>query len=153
MHGKLIVACILTVVGSAADAVEASPPIIDMHMHALHVDDQGPPPLGMCTPLDGMPAWDPATPYPPVLMGMFTHPTCVDPLWSPTREADLVRQNAAAMEKLNVIGVVSGADDRIAALRALVPQRVIPGMGNNLMLPSLEVLRAQHAAGNLAVRM
>ena len=76
-----------------------------------------------------MPAWDPATPYPPVLMGMFTHPTCADPLWSPTREEDLVRQNAAAMEKLNVIGVVSGADDRIAALRALVPQRVIPGMG------------------------
>lgn len=132
-------------------SVQAQEPIIDMHMHALHVDDQGPPPLGMCTPLAGMPAWDPATPYPPVLMGMFTHPACPDPLWSPTKEEDLVQQNLAAMEKLNVIGVVSGADDRIAALRALAPQRVIPGMGNNLMLPSLDVVRAQHAAGNLAV--
>jgi uncharacterized protein len=25
-------------------------PIIDVHMHALGADAQGPPPLGMCTP-------------------------------------------------------------------------------------------------------
>jgi predicted TIM-barrel fold metal-dependent hydrolase len=36
-------------------------PIIDMHLHASPADDQGPPPLAMCTPIDPFPAWDPAS--------------------------------------------------------------------------------------------
>ena len=38
-------------------------PIIDMHMHALAANHQGPPPVAICSPFDQFPAWDPAQPY------------------------------------------------------------------------------------------
>jgi hypothetical protein len=44
-------------------AAQQREPIIDVHMHALAADAQGPPPLGMCTPFPEFPAWDPATSY------------------------------------------------------------------------------------------
>jgi hypothetical protein len=36
-------------------------PIIDMHMHALAADAQGPPPLAMCTPFVADSVWNPAS--------------------------------------------------------------------------------------------
>ena len=41
---------------------QAQPPVIDMHLHALAADSQGPPPLAMCTPIEPFRAWDPAGP-------------------------------------------------------------------------------------------
>ena len=36
---------------AVATPVYSAPlPVIDMHLHAMAADDQGPPPLGMCTP-------------------------------------------------------------------------------------------------------
>ena len=59
-------------------------PIIDVHMHALAADHQGPPPIAMCTPFR-VPVWDPATPYGEVLMAAFKNPPCDDPIWSGPR--------------------------------------------------------------------
>jgi hypothetical protein len=55
----------LTVIASSLipTAVQRREPIIDMHMHALAADGQGPPPLAMCAPFPEYPAWDPAIPY------------------------------------------------------------------------------------------
>ena len=39
-------------------AAQQREPIIDVHMHALASDAQGPPPLGMCAPFPEYPAWD-----------------------------------------------------------------------------------------------
>lgn len=33
-------------------------PILDMHLHAMAADSQGPPPLGLCAPFEEFPAWD-----------------------------------------------------------------------------------------------
>jgi hypothetical protein len=32
-------------------------PVIDVHLHASAANNQGPPPLAMCTPLEPMPGW------------------------------------------------------------------------------------------------
>lgn len=49
-------------------------PIIDMHLHALTADAQGPPPIAMCTPIDPMPAWDLSRPFNELFMGMQKEP-------------------------------------------------------------------------------
>ncbi|HEX2762492.1 MAG TPA: hypothetical protein VHM92_01430 [Allosphingosinicella sp.] len=38
-------------------------PVIDMHLHALAADEQGPPPLAICAPFDEFPGWDQQHPY------------------------------------------------------------------------------------------
>lgn len=36
-------------------------PIIDMHLHALAADENGPPPLALCIPIPEFPVRDPGT--------------------------------------------------------------------------------------------
>ena len=50
---SLLIAAVLSLM-TITPAVAADP-IIDMHLHALAADDQGPPPLAMCTPIAPMP--------------------------------------------------------------------------------------------------
>jgi hypothetical protein len=74
------VAALLLVAPVAAAA--PPPPIIDMHKHAAAADSQGPPPLGMCTPIDPFSAWDSRTPYGATFHAFFKKPPCPDPVWS-----------------------------------------------------------------------
>lgn len=53
-----MVPLLLLSLGSTPALAAIRDPIIDVHMHALHADDQGPPPMGMCTPIVSMPVWD-----------------------------------------------------------------------------------------------
>ena len=69
-HGmRYIIAICFMVFSFEVDAVEL--PVIDMHLHALAADDQGPPPIAICTPIDPFPAWDPAQPYGATFMAML----------------------------------------------------------------------------------
>ncbi|MBX2979264.1 MAG: amidohydrolase [Flavobacteriales bacterium] len=103
-------------------------PIIDVHLHAMTADAQGPPPLGMCTPIAEFPHWDPSVPYVEVFMAMFKEPPCKDPVWSPMTDQELMEQTLSAMEKLNIIGVVSGDLDRVKAWQKVLPERIIPAL-------------------------
>ena len=38
-------------------------PINDMHLPTLAADDQGPPPVAICTPISSFPDWDAAGPF------------------------------------------------------------------------------------------
>jgi uncharacterized protein len=128
-------------------------PIIDMHLHALTADYVGSPPMAMCTPIDPFPAWDPAQPYGATYMSIFKEPSCVDPVWSPMTDQELMENTLAALERLNIIGVVSGPAERVAAWRVAAPERLIPA----LMLaidenaPSPDELRRLYERGELAV--
>jgi hypothetical protein len=113
---------------AAPAAAQERPPILDMHLHALPADFEGPPPLGMCTPIDPMPAWDPAMPYPEVFLRLFKNPPCEDPVWSPETDEELMTRTLAVMERRNVIGVVSGPLAFVTKWRAAAPDRLIPGL-------------------------
>lgn len=139
-----------------AAPARAADPIIDMHLHALPADSQGPPPLAMCTPINPMPTWDQRQPWTDGLMGMFKHPTCADPIWSPTSEDEIRDKTLAIMRKRNIIGVVSGSYKRVMAWQALAPDRVLPGLipaDAELGKPKvmLEEFAQAKAAGKLAV--
>jgi predicted TIM-barrel fold metal-dependent hydrolase len=129
-------------------------PIIDVHMHALAADDQGPPPLGMCTPLPEFPAWDAATPYDDFLIGQLKKPVCADPIWSPTTDDELMKQTVAVAEHRNVIAVLSGPAARVAEWVKASPRRFIRGLSFQLGdrdTPSPAALRTMHARGQVQV--
>ncbi len=129
-------------------------PIVDVHMHALAAGDQGPPPLGMCTPLPEFPAWDAATPYGDFLIGQLKKPACADPIWSPTTDDELMKQTVAVAERRNVIAVLSGPASRVAEWVKSNPQRFIRGLTFQLGdkdTPSPAALRTMHATGQVQV--
>jgi predicted TIM-barrel fold metal-dependent hydrolase len=128
-------------------------PIIDMHLHALAADAQGPPPVGICSPVDPFPAWDPAEPYGATFMAMLKQPPCDDPLWSPTTDEALMAKTLEVVARRNIFGVLSGTRERVAMWRAAAPGRFLQGLGFRLGpdSPSPESLRALHAEGRLDV--
>ncbi|HEX6941327.1 MAG TPA: amidohydrolase family protein [Gemmatimonadaceae bacterium] len=135
-------------------AAQQREPIIDVHMHALPADAQGPPPLGMCTPFPEFPAWDPATPYRDVFLAKLKNPACADPIWSPATDDELMTQTLALMQRRNIIGVLSGPPARVAAWVKADPSRFIRGLSFQLgdtTTPSPETLRALHAGRELRV--
>ena len=129
-------------------------PIIDVHMHALAADAQGPPPLAMCTPAPEYPAWDPATPYGDLFIAKSKKPACADPIWSPATDDELMNQTLVIVERRNIIGVLSGPAVRVAAWVKANPRRFIRGLVFQLSdkdTLSPAVLRAMHAKGELQV--
>jgi hypothetical protein len=143
---------LLCIFGLQAQAQERLP-IIDMHLHALAADEQGPPPLAMCTPIEPFPTWDPAGPYGATFMAMLKQPPCKDPVWSPKTDQEVMTETIEAMKRRNIFGVLSGTPDRVAAWMKAAPSRFYPGfqlrLGRDTASP--DSLRALHADGRLAV--
>ena len=124
-----------------------------MHLHALAANDQGPPPVAMCTPIDPFPAWDPKQSYGAEIMDMLKKPACDDPVWSPATDEALMTETLKVLKRRNVYGVLSGDADRVAKWMAADPGRFFPGLGlrGGPNSPSVDSLRALHSAGRLAV--
>jgi uncharacterized protein len=144
----------LTAVSVALPAQPPPPPIIDMHMHALAADEQGPPPLGMCTPFPEYAAWDPKTSFSDQFLSGLKKPSCTDPVWSPMTDEEVMRQTLAIADRRNIIGVLSGSAERVDAWVKARPARFIPALSfqiGNSKTPTPAELRARHAAGRLKV--
>ena len=129
----------------------APPPIIDMHLHANGAADNGPPPVAVCTPLE-LPVWDQREEYGAVFLRFAKKPPCRDPVWSPATDDALMRETIAAMERRNVIGVLSGSPERVARWRKAAPGRFLPGLNFRLQ-PEYTPgqVRRLHGSGDLAV--
>jgi hypothetical protein len=128
-------------------------PIIDMHLHALAAGAQGPPPLAMCTPLGPVPGWDPSRPFGEMFMAIAKEPPCDDPVWSPMTDEDLMVETLEVLDRLNIIGVLSGSAGRVATWRAAAPERIIPALIFNVATESItpDSLRGLAERGSLAV--
>ena len=152
---KIIVACLLLFMTVQSLNAQELLPIIDMHMHAMAANAQGPPPLAMCTPLQ-LPTWDPNRPYVETFMSMQKEPECANPVWSPETDEELMNQTIEVMERLNITGVLSGNEpDRISDWMAEAPDLFIPGFvlefdESDTVFP-VESLRSLHSKGRLAV--
>lgn len=138
---------------TATSAGAQQPPVIDMHLHALPADAQGPPPLGMCTPIDPFPAWDPAAPFATTFLAVFKRPSCQDPVWSPETDEALKSQTLEAIHRLNVYGVLSGSPERVADWVSAAPDRLWSGVIFQLGSPATTLtpdsLRRLHEKGRL----
>lgn len=137
----LVVLAVLTTITTAQDR----PPVLDVHLHAMTADAQGPPPLFMCTPIEHFPAVDPGRQaYPNVFMALMKNPPCDDPIESPLTDDALLRRTIAQMEAYNVYGILSGGPERVADWMEAAPGRFIPGLGFNVA--NTEITRDELAA-------
>jgi uncharacterized protein len=135
-------------------AAQQREPIIDVHMHALAADEQGPPPLAICTPSPGFVAWDPKSSFIEALLARAKKPACPDPVWSPMTDEEVMTQTLAIAERHNIIGVLSGSAPRVAAWAKANPRRFIRALTFQVGredTPSPDALRAMHAKGELQV--
>lgn len=124
----LIATLLVVMSGSICAQSDQRLPIIDMHLHASAPDGQGPPPLGMCSPLPMMPPWGPGQgPSAEVFVRMFKQPACKDPIWSPTSDDEMRQRTLAQLEKYNVIGVLAPEkNDYLPVWRKAARNRIIP---------------------------
>ena len=127
-------------------------PIIDMHLHAYAADENGPPPLGLCVPV--LPRLSPLDPNREV----FRHPVakapqCSDPIWSPLTDQAVMEQTIGVLERRNIIGVLSGAPERVRGWYEAAPRRFIPSVEFQLGpdASSPEALRRLFEGGPFAV--
>lgn len=104
-------------------------PIIDVHIHAMRADGNGPVPLGLCIPLtthhlptvrqkDWMDAF----------IGSMKEPACSQPIWSPTTDEELVAETVSELERLNVFAILSGPPELVRTWRAAAPDRFISAL-------------------------
>ena len=137
----------------AAEGEDRSPPIIDMHLHALPADANGPPPLGICAPFPEFPLARHGEDWAKTFIAWQKQPPCANPVWSPSTDRELMQETIDVMNRLNVYGVLSGEPDRVRQWSAAAPGRFFAGLGfqlgRNAITP--DELRRMHAAGELAV--
>ena len=151
MSIRLVAALAALIAGSAVADTPA--PVIDMHLHALAFDAQGPPPLGVCTPFSAMPRWDQHQPYADRWFSGYKNPPCDDPVWSPMSDEELLQRSLADMQAHNVYGVLGGSQDRLDAWIVAAPERFIRGHDFSITpdTPSPDELAALHEDGRLEV--
>ncbi|MFN1834946.1 amidohydrolase family protein [Balneola sp. MJW-20] len=145
----VLILLIAAVQGNTQDRL----PIIDMHMHAFPADQQGPPPLALCSPMEEFPAWDQRKPYGEVWMDILKNPTCEDPMWSPETDEELRNQTIEVMKEHNIIGMISGTPDFVNTWMNAAPGRFYSGLNFNAASRrySVDSVRALYEAGRLDV--
>ena len=152
---KAAILCLALSLAPTLLAAQQRLPILDMHLHAVAADHHGPPPQGKCAHMV-IPAWDPIRPFGELFGDLAREPPCPDPMWSPMTDDELMNQTIDVMERLNMVGVLSGEEpDRIARWMAAAPGRFIPGLvlrfGADGADFSTDSLRSLHAEGRLDV--
>jgi predicted TIM-barrel fold metal-dependent hydrolase len=123
---------ILLLASQPAFAADSRLPIIDMHLHAMAADANGPPPLGLCSPFPEFPLASATEEWAATFIAWQKKPPCADPVWSPETDEALRQQTLAIMERRNVYGVLSGTPARVRQWRDAAPGRFIAGMGFQL---------------------
>lgn len=156
MRPILLMAALL--VSSPASAQDIGKPIIDMHLHARKAGYTGPDPMPMCAPFAVMPRSDPKN---GIYEGMaFEGKPCADPIPAARTDEAVLADTLRAIKQYNIIGVVSGEPDDIAAWIARGGGRFLPAIDYRLpgtpgqkhvAAKSMNELRALHQRGLLTV--
>ncbi|MBY0492465.1 MAG: amidohydrolase family protein [Gemmatimonadaceae bacterium] len=110
---------------SRSIAAQRRLPVLDMHMHAREAAHYGATGLPLCAPVTRMPRWDPRAPF----GSDTTAPApCASPIVSPATDSALLRATLASMTRFNVIGVLGGTPELVAAWQRAAPGRFIAGL-------------------------
>jgi hypothetical protein len=153
-----LVAAALTLPASLALTVglaaQADPPrIIDMHLHALPADFNGPPPSMMCVHTRTFPALDPRDSWGEVFTRGLAESGCERVLRSPETTEEVMERTLEVLERRNIVAVASGPLELVGRYEDGAPERIIRGLIFDLGSFSLppDSLRRLHAAGQLEV--
>lgn len=134
---------------------EQTPPIIDMHLHALPANFMGPPPLAFCLPTKDIPLKQHGVPYSQTFIQLQKDPKSMnpdcEPLWSTPDSREIMTKTFDIMERYNVIGVTSGP--LVHEYKKNRPDKIINGLFFNLAYnpPPLDSLRTWFQNGTYEV--
>ena len=129
-----------------------SPPILDMHFHAMGADAMGPPGSKICAPYGPLPTRDPGKSIEDYLVRFTVSPNCARSFTGPPSDQALLSANVEKLRQRNIFAVASGPAPYVKALRRAAPDRVIPALSfGDGKLPSVEELRRLHSEGLLQV--
>lgn len=116
---------------------DARPPIIDMHLHALGADANGPAPTAICAPLAEMPVADTGASWRNGFTAWLKNPTCKEPIWGPKTDQEVMDQTLAILRRRNIFGVTSGPPPLLERWKQAGGDRVIPALWFGFMLQSV----------------
>lgn len=120
--------------------------IIDVHLHALPINFQGPPPIRICRETLYLLRVDPRG-----VTSFDQLARCNGVISSPTTDQELMTRTLAMLEKYNVLAVTSGPPELVGAWQAAAPARIIPAVLAGGDGPTADQLRALAAAGRAQV--
>ncbi len=126
-------------------------PILDMHLHAMKADAQGPPPFVFCLPRTDLVTWDNSKSYVEQFTKQFGSGSCSLRVASPATDEELMQRTLSLMKKHNMFGMLSGTETQ-KWLKA-APERFIPGLQFNFnnRTPSLDSFRKLFTSGDFKV--
>ena len=152
LRATVLSVAVASLLAPASARLQTREPVIDMHLHASAANNQGPPPVAVCTPMDPMPVWTQLRPYAEEFLEISKKPPCPDPVWSPKTDDELMNETIAAVRRLNVYGIIGGIGSRVDRWMTAEPNRFMPGLSLNVAdkaPPSLASIRERHAQGRL----
>ena len=101
-------------------------PVIDMHLHALGANDQGPAPIQVGTPFRDLGIHDPKNDYRKVFMNALkTNAWASQSVSSPTTDDSLKDLTIKALQENNVYAVTSGELQVVRQWKKEAPDRII----------------------------
>ncbi|MDJ1498435.1 amidohydrolase family protein [Cytophagaceae bacterium DM2B3-1] len=104
-------------------------PVIDMHLHAIGADDQGPPPLKMGVPFDNFGYHDPKNEYGSTFMeALKTGKWAKHSTSSPLTDDSLQVQTLRVLRSNNVYAVTSGDMSIVRKWHTQEPKRIMKGV-------------------------
>lgn len=150
---RLVVSVVLCLL--PAIFAHSQQPIIDMHLHALSANYAGPVRTAHCVSPDRMITWDQREQYGEAWGRRITEPDCDNPVWAPETDEAVMAQTIAALNEMNVYGVVSGSPSLVQNYVDSASGRLFHGLWFELddaaRQFSVAELRGLHAQGRLAV--
>jgi len=101
-------------------------PVIDMHLHALHANDQGPAPLSIGAPYRDLGLNDPKDDFREVFMKALKTKMWADHyLTSPSTDDSLRQMTLAILRRNNVYAITSGEIETVRKWKSESPERII----------------------------
>ena len=128
-------------------------PIIDVHLHAMAFDSQGPYLSYICASPTELPARDHAVPWGAVFSRVQDSRGCSRPIASQPNDDALMHKTLEILERNKVIAVTGGPLDYVERWREAAPDRIISGVIFRLTpdAPTPETLQAWFEEGRIAV--
>ncbi|WP_156839340.1 amidohydrolase family protein [Novosphingobium aquimarinum] len=104
----IVVPCQFAVVAQDVSRRAYEGPIIDMHLHAAHAGENGPPGSKLCPGSAADMRYDPREPWPETLGRIMTQAACARPVEAASTDAENRDETIAALARHKGRGVLSG---------------------------------------------
>lgn len=107
-------------------------PVIDVHLHAARANQNGPPGGAVCPGLAADFRYTGQIPWPQFFGRLMMETECDNPIRGPLTDEEVIEQTVAAMERHDIVGVLSASADGWQAWAGAAPDRFIRGYALNV---------------------